>query len=132
MPSLKDMDSVQVFTVRFAKPHFACPAGLALLLGLALALAGCGGKSEAQLAVDALNAGLAAQAAGNLEEAKTHYSECLKHDATNKVCLYDLGVVAQTQNQPTAAENYYRLALASDPNYPPALFNLAILRTSEP
>jgi tetratricopeptide (TPR) repeat protein len=100
-------------------------AGLALVV----AVAACGGKTEMQLANDALNAGLAASAAGNTEEAKRQYNECLKHDVTNVACHYDLGVIAQLAGDPTTAENQYRLALSTDPNYTPALFNLAILRT---
>lgn len=102
---------------------------LILLALLIVALAACGGKSEAQKAADALAAGLAAHQAGNLDEATKQYNECLKHDPTQRVCLYDLGVVAQTQNRAGEAENYYRLSLASDPNYPPSLFNLALLRS---
>jgi tetratricopeptide (TPR) repeat protein len=98
----------------------------ALLVGIAA----CGGKSETQLANDALNAGIAAHTAGNIEEAKKQYAECLKHDATNKVCHYDLGLIAQTAGDATTAENEYRLSLSTDPNYTPAIFNLAILRAS--
>ena len=103
---------------------------LAVFFALALVVAACGGKSETQLAADELAAGLTSHNAGNLADASTHYQACLKHEATNKYCLFDLGVIAQTQNQTSQAENYYRQALVTDPNYPPALFNLAILRTS--
>lgn len=102
---------------------------LALVLALAFVAAACGGKSETQLAADELAAGLTSHNAGNLTDATTHYQACLKHEATNKYCLFDLGVISQTQNQTSQAENYYRQALVTDPNYPPAIFNLAILRT---
>jgi Tetratricopeptide repeat len=105
-----------------------CPAGT-----IVVTTAGIQGpyrpKSEAQLASDALAAGLKAHQAGNLTEAAKDYQECLKHDTTNKYCLFDLGVIAQTQNRPTEAEKDYRLALVTDPNFGPALFNLAIIRT---
>ena len=102
---------------------------VALALSLLFVTAACGGKSETQLAADELAAGLTSHNAGNLADATTHYQACIKHEATNKYCLFDLGVIAQTQNQTSQAENYYRQALVTDPNYPPALFNLAILRT---
>jgi tetratricopeptide (TPR) repeat protein len=96
---------------------------------LALVAAACGGKSETQLAADELAAGLTSDNAGNQADASTHYLACLKHEPTNKYCLYDLGHIAQTQNQTSQAENYYRQALVQDPNFPAPIFNLAILRT---
>ena len=102
---------------------------LALTLTLVFVAAACGGKSETQLAADELAAGLVSDNAGNQADASTHYLACLKHEATNKYCLYNLGHIAQTQNQTAQAENYYRQALAQDPNFPAPIFNLAILRT---
>lgn len=96
---------------------------------IVLGLAACGTKTEAQLASDALEAGLQAQTAGNIDQAAADYKECLKHDATNKFCLYDLGTVAQAQNLSADAENDYHQSLAADPSYAPAIYNLAILRT---
>jgi tetratricopeptide (TPR) repeat protein len=102
---------------------------LAAVMTFVMTVAACGGKTETQLANDALNAGIAAHTAGNIEEAKKQYNECLKHDITNKICHYDLGLIAQTAGDAATAENEYRLSLSTDPNYTPALFNLAILRT---
>jgi tetratricopeptide (TPR) repeat protein len=90
---------------------------------------GCSGKTDAQLASASLADGLTAQAASNLTLAGTDYLDCLKHDAMNEYCLYDLGLIAQTQNRPAAAENDYRLAMVSDPDFGAAIFNLAIIRT---
>lgn len=104
-------------------------AAIALVVTVAL-VGACGGKSDSQLAIDELNLGLAAQSAGDLGGASTHYLACLKYDANNTACLYDLGLIAQIQGRAGEAENYYRLALAHDPNYSSALFNLAILRAS--
>lgn len=101
---------------------------LVAALAVVLAVAACGGKSEAQLADEALAAGVAAHSSGNIEEAKKQYNLCLKHDATNKVCHYDLGLIAQNAGDTTTAENEYRLSLSAEPNYTPAIFNLAILR----
>lgn len=101
-----------------------------LLIGsfLILAVVSCSSKTPAQLASEALNAGLAAHTAGNIDEASRQYKECLKQEPSNKYCNYNLGVIAQRQGRAVEAENYYRLSLATDPNYPPAIFNLAILR----
>jgi tetratricopeptide (TPR) repeat protein len=104
---------------------------LTLVLVAALALSACGGKSAAQRATDELNAGLAAQQAGNLDEAVRHYQECLKQDPRNVACIYDLGLVSHLRGNAADAEANYRLALSIDPNYTPALFNLAILRTQQ-
>jgi tetratricopeptide (TPR) repeat protein len=90
--------------------------------------AACSGKSDAELASDALSAGLTAQQAGDLDTARTQYKLCLKYDPNNKVCLYDIGLLSQTAGSLAEAENYYRMALASDTNYTPAIFNLALVR----
>ena len=100
------------------------------VLAIASAVAACGGKTDAQQAADALNAGLQAHVAGQLDTAKGHYAECLKHEPKNKLCLYNLGLIAQMQGFPDEAEKDYRLALAVDPQYAPAIFNLAILRAA--
>lgn len=106
------------------------------LVVLAATLAGCGlvggsgGKSDADLAADALSRGLKAQNAGNLDEASQAYFEVLSHDPKNKFAFFNLGVVAQSQKKPSQiAEGYYRSALDIDPKFASALFNLAIIRT---
>jgi len=103
--------------------------GLAAVAALlAVGLIACGSKTDAQLANDALQSGLEAQAAGQLDRAAAFYNDCLKHEPKSKVCLYDIGTVEQAQGHPVQAEAEYRLALASDPNFAPAIFNLAIIR----
>jgi tetratricopeptide (TPR) repeat protein len=99
--------------------------GLVLLL---VAVAACGSKSPAQRAQDELNAGLAADAAGKVDEAATHYKACLTFEPLNKYCIFNLGVQAQNAKRALEAENDYRLALLQDPDFPSALYNLAILR----
>lgn len=104
--------------------------GLVLLVVMAVALAGCGGKTPAQLALDELNAGLAASSQGKTDEAAAHYKACLTHQSLNQFCIYNLGVIAQNAGRSAEAENDYRLALVIDPNFPSAIFNLAIVRTN--
>jgi Tfp pilus assembly protein PilF len=98
------------------------------------ALAACGSgtptQSPAQVATNDVNAGLSAQAAGNLSTAATDYKNAIALDPHNKFAYYDLGLVDQLQSQPVTAEQNYRAAIQIDPNFVPALFNLAILRTT--
>jgi tetratricopeptide (TPR) repeat protein len=99
-------------------------------LAVVLASAACGSpaKTDADLAVDALNRGLRAHAAGKLDEATAAYFETLSKDPKNKFAFYNLGEIAQRQNRVAAADAYYRLAIEQDPKMGSALFNLAIVR----
>jgi tetratricopeptide (TPR) repeat protein len=102
----------------------------ALLLvaaSLLASLAACG-KTPAQMAIDELNAGLAASGQGQTEQAKAHYTACLQHDSLNQFCIYNLGVIAQEAGQVAEAENNYRLAILIDPGFESAWSNLGILR----
>ena len=74
-----------------------------------------------------LQQGLANQEAGALDKAREDFLAVISQDPTNKVAYYDLGVVAQQQNDVDAAADAYRKALDIDPQYQPALFNLAVL-----
>lgn len=116
---------------RLRQPHLVSPArgGFLALVGLIVVMTGCGGKTEAQLAMDELNAGLASSSQGKTNEAVAHYKACLKHESLNQFCIYNLGVIAQRAGRSAEAENDYRLALLIDPDFPSALFNLAIVRT---
>jgi tetratricopeptide (TPR) repeat protein len=115
--------------------HSHCRRTLAaaLVAAAVATLAACGGstspQSDAQIALNDLNAGLNAQAAGNLSEAATDYQNAIAHDAHNKYAYYDLGLVQQLMGQAAAAEQNYRAALLIDPKFVSALYNLAILRT---
>lgn len=104
-------------------------AGVMLAMAL-VGAAGCATKPPAELAVTALEQGLAAHVNGDLDSAAAKYQECLDLVPGDKLCLYNLGLVAQTQGRAGEAETLYRQALATDPAYGPALFNLAILRTA--
>jgi Flp pilus assembly protein TadD len=115
--SLRSVGSTRVSRLAFA----------ALLI---LALGSCTSKTAAQLATDALNAGLKAHLAGNTGEATLQYKECLKHEPANKYCLFNLGVIAQSEGSVVDAENYYRLSIAQDAKFSRPLFNLAILQTA--
>ena len=106
----------------------------ALVAGMGI-LAACGGtsaapQSDAQIAANDLNAGLAAQAASNLTEAASDYKSAIADDPQNKYAYYDLGLVEELMGQSAASEVNYRAALQLDPTFEPALFKLAILRTA--
>jgi tetratricopeptide (TPR) repeat protein len=108
----------------------------AALVAAVATLAACGAStspspvSNVQTAVNDVNAGLSAQAAGRLSDAATDYQNAIAHDAHNKFGYYDLGLVHELTGQETAAEANYRAAIQIDPNFVPALYNLAILRTT--
>jgi tetratricopeptide (TPR) repeat protein len=103
---------------------------LSCLIGSAALLAACGNTPASSTVDDALSKALQAHTAGKLDEAATAYFETLAKDPKNKFAFYNLGVIAQGQNRPAAAESYYRLALEQDARMGSALFNLAILRAN--
>jgi Tfp pilus assembly protein PilF len=102
-----------------------------LAVGGCLVLSACGAtaKTEAQVATDELNAGLAAQRQGKNDEAAQHYHNVLAHDPRNQYAYYDLGLIDQNASRGPQAEQEYRQALQIDPNMTGALFNLAIIVT---
>lgn len=103
------------------------PLGL-LALGLVLSAACGGGKSEQDAASAALDRGLQAHYAGQLEEAEKDYREVLVHDPKNEWAFYNLGVIEQSRGKDVAAESYYRSALETAPRMAVALYNLGIIR----
>jgi tetratricopeptide (TPR) repeat protein len=106
---------------------------LAVALLVGAVLAGCGTSSSSLPASPmspVLKAGLKAQADGKLVQAVTDYKTVLKDDPANVYALYDLGVIAQRGGSVNDAANYYQKALASHPDYAPALFNLATMEAT--
>src|SRR2546430_11967935 len=100
---------------------------------LAACRAWCGGRASggrSEPAADGLSRGLAAHAAGKLDEAVAAYFTTLSKDPKNQFAYYNLGEIAQRQSRFVAAESFYRLALDLDPKMESALFNLAIVRTN--
>ena len=113
---------------------------VALTALLAFSAVACSGGSDpaantakvapnAKKASTALEAGLKAHAAGDIETAVADYNTTLKYDATNKFAFYNLALIDEGNSNYGLAEAKYRSALKTDPAYEPALFNLAILRT---
>jgi len=105
---------------------------LALAGGLALGACGGDGGSSKEDATKLLNAGLQAEVQGDYATAQTKFQELLEVDPTNKFANYNLGYIAQTVDKDTtAAAEYYEAAIEADPQYGPALYNLAIIETGK-
>ena len=78
-----------------------------------------------------LNAGLRAEVLGDYDLAEAKFRQLLKINPRNKFAHYNLGYIAQTQDRDsTEAAKEYGAALKTDPEYGPALYNLAILKTA--
>jgi Tfp pilus assembly protein PilF len=112
---------------------------LALVAALTLTGSACSGDQasknspaeNAKAASAALDAGLKAHAAGDLAAATTDYTTVQKYDPTNKFAFYNLALIDEANSNYGLATTKYRSAIETDAVYEPALFNLAILRTSQ-
>jgi tetratricopeptide (TPR) repeat protein len=117
---------------RGSRPRRTVGAALLVVAGAA-ALSACGSASATATAGQELSAGIAAQRAGNYGTATTDYSKVLNAEPNNVYALYDLGDVEQFQHQNAAAATHYQQALAVNPKFENALYNLAIIdSTSKP
>ena len=105
---------------------------LLMVGGLALGACGGGGGNSKEDATKLLNAGLQAEVQGDYKTAQAKFEDLLKVDSTNKFANYNLGYIAQTVDKDnTAAAKYYAAAIKTDPQYGPALYNLAIIETAK-
>jgi tetratricopeptide (TPR) repeat protein len=107
---------------------------------LALLVSACGSSSPTSSNTTTpgspsalLTAGLAAQKTGNVTLAIDNFKKAVAaapSAASASYANYDLGYIAQVnQNDASAASTYYRAALAVNPNFANALYNLAIVLT---
>lgn len=96
------------------------PRFLALLLLFLVPLAGCGGPSEAQRA---LEAGNSAFNEGNLPTAREQYDHALALDSTLAEAYVNRGIIYRTQNNHRAAVADFDRGLALDPNQPLAHYH---------
>ena len=126
---------------RLSRPFL--PAVIALLTAACLAIAGCGsggsdhqsssGSSSASAngtansAAALLSAGIAQANAKHYQAAETTFRNVLVISPRNKLAWYNLGLLAQIQNQTASALSAYSRALSIDPRYTPAMYNKAIL-----
>jgi tetratricopeptide (TPR) repeat protein len=74
-----------------------------------------------------IGAGLDLLRQGNSSAAQQLFEQAIAREPGNPVGHYDLGVVLQGIGDQPDALRQYRLAVASDPQYTPALFNEAVL-----
>jgi tetratricopeptide (TPR) repeat protein len=89
------------------------------------------GTSPSQL----LNSGVTALNSGDTATAKTDFNAVISTDPSNKysdnsIAYYDLGVIAQSAGQTSAAVGDYQNAIKLNPNYVGAEYNLAIEETA--
>jgi Tfp pilus assembly protein PilF len=109
---------------------------LALGVLAALALTACGGsdkksststtRPKASFAA-LIGAGMDLLRQGNTTAAEQLFAQAVARDPTNPVGHYDLGVALQRAGNSHGALRQYRLAVAHDARYTPALFNEAVL-----
>jgi len=113
---------------RGARRLVACVA----LGAVAVGLAACGSSSSstpAQTANANIAAGLKAEKAGNQAQAIKDFQAAIAANPADAIPYYDLGVIYQGNKDSNDAVAYYHKALLANPNYQPALFNLAIAYT---
>ena len=110
-------------------------AGAAAVVALSALVAGCGGgapsaSGTAGRTTKLLNEGLAAQRAGRYAQADAAYLDVVRLDHVNVYAWYNLGVIAEHRGDASAASYDYRQAVAADPRYVPALYNLATVQAA--
>lgn len=113
-----------------------------LLIATSVGLTACGGgtnltssdksssastQSGANSATALLATGIAQANAKQYQQAETTFRDVLVLAPTNKYAWYNLGLIAQVQNQASAALADYSKALSIDGKYTPAMYNKAIL-----
>ena len=97
----------------------------------ALLLSACGSTpSASQTVAQELTAGVAAQNAGDYASASQYYLKVLASEPKNATALYDMGDIDQLQSLNAAAKARYEAALAVDPNFISAMYNLATLEAA--
>jgi tetratricopeptide (TPR) repeat protein len=125
------------------RSRFGLPAVLGWLVVAAIAVIGCGGgtnprsssqsssssasSSPASSAAALINTGIAQANAKQYQQAETTFRDVLVVSPSNKYAWYNLGLIAQVQNQSSPAIADYSKAVSIDPKYTPAMYNKAIL-----
>jgi tetratricopeptide (TPR) repeat protein len=107
-------------------------AGIALLGGAAACTGTPGngatsGSAAQPNEVNLVNQGVSLGMAGRYDAAKAIFEQVLASNPNNKWAWFNLGYIAQLQNDPSTAATDYDKSLAADQNYTPALWNKAIL-----
>ena len=76
-----------------------------------------------------VDAGLAAESAGNVNQAFADYQAAAAKDPNNQYAPYDLGYIYQQRGDTKDAAAEYRQALLIDPKFGDALYNFGVLET---
>jgi Tfp pilus assembly protein PilF len=107
--------------------------GSVVLLVAGLLGSSCGGSTKSSTTLSSrtpfsvlIGAGKELLSQGNSPGAKQLFQQAVARERNNPVGHYDLGVVLQGAGDWRGAVRQYRLAVASDPKYTPALFNEAV------
>jgi Tfp pilus assembly protein PilF len=109
---------------------------VALVALAAPTLAACGGSSKKSSTSSSppkasfsvlIGAGMDLLRQGNASAAKQLFAQAVAREPNNPVGHYDLGVALQRVGDSRGALRQYRLALARDPRYTPALYNEAVI-----
>jgi tetratricopeptide (TPR) repeat protein len=111
-----------------------------LLIAVSLVLGACGSGAtkhtssatsakqvDSRSANTLIETGIAQANAKRYQQAETTFRNVLVLSPGNKFAWYNLGLLAEVQNHPSAALTYYSNALTTDPRYTPAMYNKAIL-----
>jgi tetratricopeptide (TPR) repeat protein len=83
--------------------------------------------SGAQSANALVDAGLAAQRAGNVNQAFSDYKAAAAKDPNNLYAHYDLGYIYQVRGDTADAATEYRRVLLINPRFGDALYNMGVL-----
>ncbi len=75
--------------------------------------------------------GMSYQHLEQLDDARREYMKGLALDPHNALCLFNLGIIAERQQDNAAAETRFREVLRTDPNSPDALMELATLQIAD-
>lgn len=112
-------------------------AGVAVVAALVLASCSSGGTPQANTTspsvLPRLDKAIHEEIHGQYAAAVADFLAVVKTDPKSQIAWYDLGVIADRDNETSQAERDYRAAIAADPTYVPALYNLAaLLAPTEP
>src|ERR1700722_18395327 len=106
---------------------FSAWAALAVvLIGLLGACSGSKQAAKTSFSVD-IGAGQAVFNRGNFNAAQQLFQRALQLQPSSPLAHYDLGTTYGAEGQTDSALEQYALALRSDPNYWPALYNQATI-----
>jgi Tfp pilus assembly protein PilF len=111
--------------------RFLAAAGVILIAALVLASCSRSGAPQAHATppsvLPTLDKAIHEEIHGQYAAAVADFLTVVKTDPKSQLAWYDLGVIADRGNETSQAERDYRAAIAADPTYVPALYNLAVL-----